>query len=114
VNAAALLIPWMLLAPAQAAPTRAPTAKSAPRKRAAKKVKPAPPPKEAPPKATAARPARGAKPAVIRLEEVAVEGRIAKPQAFYILQRSSLSFQELRGTEEVLPKIVRSVEQEPF
>jgi hypothetical protein len=50
----------------------------------------------------------------IRLDEISVEGRIQKPQAFYILQRSNLNFGELERTETFLPKIVQSVNHDPF
>lgn len=51
---------------------------------------------------------------VIRLEAITIEGRIQKPQAFYILQRSNLNFEELNKAESFTPKVVKSVEQEPF
>jgi len=51
---------------------------------------------------------------VIRLETITVEGRIQKPQAFYILQRSNLNFDELERTESFLPKVVKSLEKDPF
>ena len=51
---------------------------------------------------------------VIRLETITVEGRIQKPQAFYILQRSNLNFDELDRTESFLPKVVKSVDKDPF
>ena len=51
---------------------------------------------------------------VIRLDAITVEGRIQKPQAIYILQRSILNFAELERTESFLPKIVRSVEKSCF
>ncbi|MGC4122096.1 MAG: hypothetical protein QM765_47455 [Myxococcales bacterium] len=51
---------------------------------------------------------------VIRLETITVEGRIQKPQAFYILQRSNLNFDELDRAESFLPKVVKSVEKDPF
>lgn len=51
---------------------------------------------------------------VIRLDAITVEGRIQKPQAFYILQRSHLNLDELDKTESFAPKVVKSVEQEPF
>ena len=51
---------------------------------------------------------------VIRLDAITVEGRIQKPQAFYILPRSNLSFDELSRTETFVPKVVKSVEQDPF
>ena len=51
---------------------------------------------------------------VIRLETITVEGRIQKPQAFYILQRSNLNFDELERTESFLPKVLKSVDKDPF
>lgn len=51
---------------------------------------------------------------VIRLEAITVEGRIQKPQAFYILQRSNLNFEELNKNESFVPKVVKSVEKDPF
>ena len=51
---------------------------------------------------------------VIRLETITVEGRIQKPQAFYILQRSNLNFDELERTESFVPKVVKSVDKDPF
>ena len=51
---------------------------------------------------------------VIRLETVKVEGRIQKPQAFYILQRSNLNFEGLELKNSFVPKIIKSVEAAPF
>lgn len=51
---------------------------------------------------------------VIRLEAIRIEGRIQKPQAFYILQRANLNFNGLDPRESFIPKIWRSVEKEPF
>jgi hypothetical protein len=51
---------------------------------------------------------------VIRLDAITVEGHIQKPQAFYILQRSNLSFDELNHPESFTPKVVKSVDQTPF
>ncbi|MGQ0507462.1 MAG: hypothetical protein ACT4TC_19320 [Myxococcaceae bacterium] len=51
---------------------------------------------------------------VIRLDAITVEGRIQKPQAFYILQRSNLNFDELNRTESFVPKVVKSVDKDPF
>ena len=51
---------------------------------------------------------------VIRLEALKVEGRIQKPQAFYILQRSNLNFDELNRAESFLNKVLKSVEHDPF
>lgn len=51
---------------------------------------------------------------VIKLGETTIEGRIQKPQAFYILQRSNLSFEGLELKNSFIPKIVKSVEKAPF
>ncbi len=51
---------------------------------------------------------------VIRLDAITVEGRIQKPQAFYILQRSNLNFDELSRAESFLPKVEKSIEKEAF
>jgi hypothetical protein len=58
-------------------------------------------------------PAKGAKKA-LRLEELTVEGRIQKPQAFFILPRSNLNFDGGERRESLLPKTQRSLEKEPF
>ena len=51
---------------------------------------------------------------VIRIAETRVEGRIQKPQAFYILQRSSLNFEGLELKNSFVPKIIKSVDKAPF
>jgi len=51
---------------------------------------------------------------VIRLDAITVEGRIQKPQAFYILQRSTLNFDELNRAETFIPKVEKSVDKEAF
>lgn len=51
---------------------------------------------------------------VIRIQETKIEGRIQKPQAFYILQRSNLNFEGLELKNSFVPKIIQSVEQAPF
>ncbi len=51
---------------------------------------------------------------VIRLEAIKVEGRIQKPQAFYILQRSNLNFEGLELKQSFVPKILESVKKAPF
>lgn len=56
----------------------------------------------------------GKKKKVIRLDALTVEGRIQKPQAFYILQRSNLNFEELNRTETFIPKVEKSVDNDPF
>ncbi|MBL9038951.1 MAG: hypothetical protein JNG84_10580 [Archangium sp.] len=56
----------------------------------------------------------GKKKKVIRLDAITVEGRIQKPQAFYILQRSTLNFDELNRAETFIPKVEKSVEKDVF
>lgn len=58
--------------------------------------------------------AQAKKQRVIRLDAITVEGRIQKPQAIYILQRSILNFAELERTESFLPKVVQSVDKGCF
>ena len=43
-----------------------------------------------------------------------IEGRIQKPQAFYVLQRSNLNFEGLELKQSFVPKIIDSVEKDPF
>lgn len=54
----------------------------------------------------------GKKKKVIRLDAITVEGRIQKPQAFYILQRSTLNFDELNRAETFIPKVEKSVDRQ--
>jgi len=51
---------------------------------------------------------------VLRLEAIKVEGRIQKPQAFYILQRSNLNFEGLERKESFIPNIVKAIDDKPF
>ena len=51
---------------------------------------------------------------VIRLEAIKVEGRIQKPEAFYILQRSNLNFEALELKQSFVPKIIESINDKPF
>jgi len=51
---------------------------------------------------------------LIKLDTLTVEGRIQKPEAFYVLPRSNLNFDELQKTESFVPKIEKSVQKDPF
>ena len=51
---------------------------------------------------------------IIRIDTVKVEGRIQKPEAFYILQRSELNFEGLEPKKSFVPLIIKSVDKEPF
>lgn len=53
-------------------------------------------------------------PRVIQLEEIVIEGRVQKPNAFYILNRSNLGYGVLELRTSFLREVVRSVQEEPF
>ena len=57
---------------------------------------------------------RRRQPRVIQLEEIIIEGRVQKPNAFYILNRSNLGYEVLELRTSFLRKVVRSVQKEPF
>jgi len=58
--------------------------------------------------------AKKRQPRVIQLEEIIIEGRVQKPNAFYILNRSNLGYEVLELRTSFLRKVVRSVQKEPF
>ena len=51
---------------------------------------------------------------VINLEETTIEGRIQKPEAFYILQHANLNYEALEPKKSFIPELLESVEKEPF
>lgn len=57
---------------------------------------------------------KGRRGRVIQIEALKVEGRIQKPEAFYILQRSELNFKGLEPKKSFIPLILKSVEKDPF
>jgi hypothetical protein len=59
-----------------------------------------------------ARPRRA--PRVIQLEEIRIEGRVQKPNAFYILNRSNLGYEVLDLRTSFLREVVRTVQRDPF
>jgi len=62
--------------------------------------------------------ARGARagraPRVIQLDEIRIEGRVQKPNAFYILNRSSIGYEVLDLRTSFTREVVRTVQSEPF
>jgi len=50
----------------------------------------------------------------ISLDEIVIEGTIQKPEAFFILPRSSLNFEELNRRADMKARIIKSVEKDPF
>jgi hypothetical protein len=61
-----------------------------------------------------AQPAQRRAPRVIQLEEIRIEGRVQKPNAFYILNRSNLGYEVLDLRTSFVREIVRSVRRDPF
>jgi len=61
-----------------------------------------------------AAPQKGGGPKVIQLEEITIEGRVQKPNAFYILNRSNLGYEVMELRTSFVDEIVRSVQKEPF
>jgi len=51
---------------------------------------------------------------IVRLNVIKVEGKIRKPQAFYVLQRSSVDFDDLQLDKSFIPKIYESLHEKPF
>ncbi len=54
------------------------------------------------------------KPKIIRLEDVKVEGRIAGPEAVFIINMKDLQFEGLEPKKSFIPLIIKSVEKDPF
>jgi hypothetical protein len=50
----------------------------------------------------------------ISLDEILIEGNIQKPEAFFILPRTSLNFEDLERREDLKKRIIESVERSPF
>jgi hypothetical protein len=46
--------------------------------------------------------------------EIKIEGKIQKPEAFYVLQKSSINYEWTELKQEFLPKILDSVAKAPF
>jgi hypothetical protein len=51
---------------------------------------------------------------VIQLDEIHIEGQVQRPNAFYILNRSSLGYEVLDLRTSFTRDILRSVGSEPF
>ncbi len=54
------------------------------------------------------------KPKVIKLEEIKIEGRIQKPNAFYILNRSNIGYSVTELKTSFMPNVVNAVRKAPF
>lgn len=51
---------------------------------------------------------------VINLEETVIEGRIQKPEAFYILQHASLNYEQLDPKPSFIPELLKTVDDDTF
>lgn len=58
--------------------------------------------------------ARRRAPHVIQLDEIRIEGRVQKPNAFYILNRSNLGYEVMDLRTSFTREVVRSVQHDPF
>ncbi|MDB4967919.1 MAG: hypothetical protein JWN44_3608 [Myxococcales bacterium] len=70
-------------------------------------------PQPAAPKVKVERSASGQK--IFRITEgIVVEGKIQKPNAFYVLQRSSMDYDWESLKQDFLPKILQAASKHPF
>lgn len=51
---------------------------------------------------------------VINLDETVIQGRIEKPEAFYILQHAKLNYEKLQPKQSFIPELLETVDEEPF
>jgi hypothetical protein len=90
---------------AQASSTRTPPSAPA--------AAPAAPPAEAAPKVKVEKGAGGKK--VYRItEEIRIEGKIQKPEAFFFYQKSTINYDWQELKQDFIPKILDSVSHSPF
>ena len=57
---------------------------------------------------------RNGAPRVIQLDEIVIEGRVQKPNAFYILNRSSFGYEVLDLRTSFIRDLIRTVQGAPF
>jgi hypothetical protein len=114
--AALLLAPTAWSAQAKkkkAAPTAAPAVARPESKTEADAATPAADADKDEPKVKIERGAGGRK--VYKIEgEIVIEGKIQKPEAFYVLQKSSINYDWHELKQEFVPKILESVTKSPF
>lgn len=53
-------------------------------------------------------------PQVIELEAMVIEGKIAKPQVFYVLGRSRIQYENLKMNRVFVDRIVEGAKKNPF
>jgi hypothetical protein len=66
------------------------------------------------PASTSAQSAKKREPKIIQLEEIKIEGRVQKPNAFYILNRSNLGYEVLDLRTSFVRDVVRAVQSDAF
>jgi hypothetical protein len=108
-----LLLAAAMLAPARAG-AQAPAPPAARNPPAPAAAAPAPPPAaDAAPKVKVEKGAGGKK--VYRItEEIRIEGKIQKPEAFFFYQKSTINYDWQELKQDFIPKIVDSVSRAPF
>lgn len=57
---------------------------------------------------------RGASPPVIDLGQIKVVGKVAKPQVFYVLGRSAVTYSGIRLNRSFVQRIVETARKNPF
>ncbi len=52
---------------------------------------------------------------IIRIKQAfCIEGKIQKPNVFYVLDRTAIGYEWQKLTQDFMPRILRSVERAPF
>ena len=51
---------------------------------------------------------------IIKLDDVKVEGKVAGPEAVFVINKKDLQFEGLEPKKSFIPLIIKSVEKEPF
>jgi hypothetical protein len=74
---------------------------------------PAPPPADAPTKVSIQKGPNGRKTYIIK-DEIRIEGKIQKPEAFFFYQKSSINYDWQELKKDFIPKILDSVSHAPF
>lgn len=64
--------------------------------------------------AWAAEPGKKGPPKVIELEEMVIEGKVSKPQVFYVLGRSRIHYEGIKLERSFVQRIVASAKKNPF
>ena len=109
---AAVLVGWTGAARAQSKGAAKPAA-AAPPAGAQPAAAPEGAPAEAPTKVKVEKGAGGKK--IYRItDEIRIEGKIQKPEAFFFYQKSSINYEWQELKQDFLPKILDSVSRAPF